>query len=73
MYNRKAPIWTGGGSQPYETEPITYVVDKSSVKFVSVTKSGKVTGLKSTGNKTAAINVMSASGKKLTSVKIKVN
>ena len=71
--NGEAPIWTGGGSQSYKVEPITYVVDKNSVKFVSVTKSGKVTGLKSTGKKTATINIMSASGKKLTSVKIKVN
>ena len=53
--NGEAPIWTGGGSQSYKVEPITYVVDKNSVKFVSVTKSGKVTGLKSTGKKTAII------------------
>ena len=62
-----------GTTTAYETEPVTYSVDKTSAKYISVDQNGNVTGLQKTpGNKTATVTIKTISGKSA-KVKIKVN
>ena len=62
-----------GTTTAYETEPVTYSVDKTSAKYISVDQNGNVTGLQKTpGKKTATVTIKTISGKSA-KVKIKVN
>lgn len=61
--------FTLGSTTAYETEPVTYSVDKKSARYVKVDQDGRITGLQK-GN--AKVTIKTISGKKAT-VKVTVN
>ena len=60
--------FTLGSTKAYETEPVTYSVDKKSAKYVKVDEDGCITGLQ---KGTAKVTIKTISGKKAT-VTVKV-